>query len=131
MPSVHWRIVRPDHKEDVGPLHADGWFSELGYGVTPPSCTRIKVWLSLFNQPGENGLRYVKQSHKADWKYEGEFRDGIVKPKILDEPDASDVTPFNISGGGVVIFGDRLLHGGFVGGTDTRVSIEFTVFAKH
>lgn len=34
-PEIYWRLVRPTPHRDVGPLHADAWFWELGHGTTP------------------------------------------------------------------------------------------------
>src|SRR5690348_10051266 len=34
--EIYWRIVRPQMKSDVGPLHADAWFWALGHGKMPP-----------------------------------------------------------------------------------------------
>ena len=28
-PNVYWRLVRPNNKADVGPLHCDAWFWEI------------------------------------------------------------------------------------------------------
>ena len=30
--EIYWRIVRPNEGQDMGPLHADAWFWELGHG---------------------------------------------------------------------------------------------------
>ena len=33
--EVYWRIVRPNEKLDVGPIHADRWFWEINKDYTP------------------------------------------------------------------------------------------------
>ena len=69
--EMSWRLVRPDSASDVGPLHADAWFWELGHGVTPAGHQRVKVWISVYCDPGKNGLRFVPGSHKRIWRYHG------------------------------------------------------------
>jgi hypothetical protein len=41
--EIYWRIVRPQMASDVGPLHADAWFWELGHGKAPPETVRVNV----------------------------------------------------------------------------------------
>ncbi len=41
--EIYWKIVRPQMKSDVGPLHADAWFWALGHGKVPPDTVRVKV----------------------------------------------------------------------------------------
>ena len=128
-PEIYWRLVRPRQPGDMGPLHADRWFWELGHGTTPPDVERIKVWVAVATEPGRNGLRLVPGSHRRAWRYHGELRDGMRKP-VLDEDERQlgailvDTAP-----GDAVVFHDALLHGGASNdGTSTRVSFEFTMF---
>lgn len=128
--ELYWRLVRPDSPADVGPIHADAWFWELGHGITPPGSHRVKVWIAIFCENGRSGFRFVPGSHKKNWPYHGGFRDGFVKPQIdLDESEL-DTMIFESDPGDVIIFNDRLLHGGAVGGTRTRVSLECTLFVE-
>ena len=129
--EMYWRLVRPGSPTDVGPLHADAWFWELGHGKTPPGHQRVKVWVSIFTNPGKNGFRYVPGSHKQDWRYHGEERDGFVKPQIDEDEKSLNSVIFNSRAGDAIVFHDRLLHGGAPGGTSTRVSMEFTMFVKN
>lgn len=127
-PEIYWRLVRPLPYKDVGPLHADAWFWNLGHGITPISHERIKFWIALYNETGENGFCFVPGSHKRDYDYKSESRHGFIKPIFNPENYDLDIQTFNSSPGDFIVFNDKLLHGGKVGGTKTRVSIEFTLF---
>src|SRR3990167_1319162 len=125
--EIYWRLVRPNESSDMGPLHADAWFWELGHGNTQEGFRRVKVWVALYCQPGKNGLRIVPGSHKGEWPYHGEERNGFVKPQIdVDENDLP-VELVYTKPGDAIVFNDRLLHGGAPNNANTtRVSLEFT-----
>jgi hypothetical protein len=130
--ELNWRLVRPHAEDDVGPVHADGWFWELGYGNIPPGWDRFKIWIPIHTEPGANGLSVKPYSHlRRDWKRHVEVRHGMRKP-VLDE----NVTDLNIQllplgAGEMVMFHDALLHGGVVNrGTRCRVSLELTIFYR-
>lgn len=127
--EMYWRLVRPTSSTDVGPLHADSWFWELGHGSMPAGTTRKKIWISIENEMGENGLQYAPNSHRTSWEYDGVFKDGMVKPSIKNAQDL-DVYLFETRPGDYVVFHDDLIHGGVVGGKYTRVSIECTFLCK-
>ena len=124
--EVYWRLARPSGN-DVGPMHAPRWFWDLGHGKIDESRERIKLWIPIYNEPGESGLRYVLGSHLQDWPYSGEERDGFVKPMIEISDEELNIEKFFSSPGDAFIFNDRLLHGGFTGGSKSRVSIECTL----
>ena len=69
--EIYWRIVRPHQPDDMGPLHADKWFWDLGHGKMPLGYKRVKIWIALYCEPGMNGLRVVPHSQKKNWPYEG------------------------------------------------------------
>ena len=130
--NVYWRLVRPGDT-DIGPIHSDKWFWDLGNGRMPdyPS-QRVKVWIAIYTAPGENGLNVVPGSHlRDDWKWHGGERDGQKKP-VLDEKDEDlDIRLVETRPGQAIVFHDKLLHGGAVNTADTcRVSIEFTLFVR-
>lgn len=129
-PEIYWRLVRPPPHHDVGPLHADAWFWNLGHGDTPEGYQRIKFWFSLWNDEGQNGFRFVPGSHLKDYPYKGKERDGFVKPSFNEDDHDLDVNIFRSTPGDFIIFNDKLLHGGAVGGDNTRVSFEFTLFVS-
>lgn len=128
-PNIYWRLVRPGNS-DVGPVHADKWFWDLGHGETPEGVERLKIWIALHACPGQSGLRVVPQSHKSEqWRYHSEAKAGIIKP-VIDEPeDELNLVSLPLNNGEFVIFHDRLLHGGMPNTSqESRVSLEFTMF---
>lgn len=129
-PNMVWRVVRPGHWADVGSMHADAWFWELGHGRMLPEVRRVKVWLAVHCEPGLSGFRVVPASHQRPWPYHGELRDGFVKPTIdIDEGDLASEN-LDLRPGQAVIFHDRLLHRGYPSNARTRVSLEFTLLTK-
>ena len=128
--NIYWRLVRPGSQSDVGPLHADEWFWALGHGTTPPNVKRIKVWIAIYCEKGKGGFRFLRGSHLREWPYRGVMKDGIMKPEVNFSPEELDLELFQSDSGQGIIFNDKLLHGGFVGGTRTRVSLEFTMFVR-
>lgn len=128
--NMYWRLVRPDSLSDVGPMHADQWFWALGHGVAPDDIQRVKVWIGIYCEKGQSGFRLVPGSHRRDWPYHGENRDGFVKPVIDISDGELDIHMFDGEPGDAIVFNDRMLHGGAVGGSRTRVSLEFTMFVK-
>ena len=127
-PNIYWRLVRPGNN-DVGPVHADAWFWELGHGTMPDNHVRQKIWISLYSEPGKSGLRVVPESQrKSDWRYHGVEKQGMLKPVIDESEQDLDLFDLPLSAGQGVIFHDRLLHGGMPNrGAATRVSLEFTM----
>lgn len=129
--EIYFRVVRPGIKTDIGPIHADTWFWDLGHGITPPGVKRVKVWMAICSEPGYNGLLVVPGSHKKAWKYHGELRDGFVKPQIDEDESNLNTYLVETAPGDAIVFNDRLLHGGVLNrGKSIRVSIEFTMFVK-
>ena len=127
--EVYWRLVRPASHggiNDVGPIHADKWFWDLGKGIMLDGHTRIKMWISIFNESSQSGFRFVSGSHLHEWPYAGVSKDGSVKPRIKLDDTQLEIEPFICGPGGVILFNDKLLHGGMVGGAKTRVSLECT-----
>ncbi len=129
--EIYWRLVRPNSPTDIGPLHADAWFWDLGHGTTPPGCQRVKVWIAIYCDPGQDGFRFVPGSHKREYPYHGEYKHGTAKPQIDISDDKLDIVIFNSQPGEAIVFHDRLLHGGVLGRANTRVSLEFTMFVKN
>ena len=129
--EIYWRLVRPNEKNDVGPLHADAWFWDLGHGTVPNNKVRVKVWIGIYVEPGLSGFIYVPESHLKDWPYRSVLKDGFNKPLIDVSEGSLNPVFFKGEPGDVIIFHDKLLHGGAIGkGENTRVSLEFTMFVK-
>ena len=130
--DLTWRLVRPHAEDDVGPVHADKWFWDLGNGEIPAGWDRFKIWIPIFAEPGLNGLSVKPYSHlRDDWKRHSDFRHGKPKP-VLDENVADlHMQLLPLSPGQMVLFHDALLHGGAVNrGTRCRVSLEMTIFFR-
>lgn len=130
-PEIVWRLVRPNCSEDVGPIHADGWFWEINHWAVPPGFRRVKIWTMVYGEPGRAGLSVIPGSHRdGPWPYEMERRHGLDKP-VFDESVLGDRRPvlLNTQPGASVVFHDDLLHCGAVtGGDQCRISFEFTLF---
>jgi transketolase len=129
--EIYFRLVRPGQRDDMGPLHADRWFWDLGHGATPAAMERVKVWVAVICEPGRNGLRVVPGSHRREWRYHGEERHGFVKPQI--DEDENELHPILVptQPGDALVFNDSLLHGGAHNeGQTTRVSFELTMFVR-
>jgi len=129
--EIYWRLVRPSSPNDVGPLHADSWFWKLHNGPVDPTLRRVKIWISLFNEKGKNGFRLIPNSQKMNFSCEGEMRDGKMKPVTdLNLELRPDIKNIETEPGQFIMFHDDLIHGGFIGGSETRISIEFTLLIK-
>lgn len=129
--NIYWRLVRPDSPSDVGPIHADQWFWALGHGSVPANVQRVKIWIAIYCESGRSGFRLVPGSHRQEWPYHSVFRDGLSKPVIDIEDDELDIQIFDSRPGDAIVFHDKLLHGGAVGGSLSRVSLEFTLFSSN
>lgn len=131
-PNFYWRLVRPGNS-DVGPIHSDKWFWDLGHGTMPDyPCERVKVWIAIYTAPGKNGLLVIPGSHlREDWKWHAEERFGMKKPVFDENPEELDVQLIETRPGQAVVFHDKLLHGGAANKADTcRVSIEMTLLVR-
>jgi len=127
--EIYWRIVRPGNS-DIGELHADKWFWDLGHGVLASNKRRIKIWIALETSAGQSGLRVAPGSHlDPNIKYHGEVdHTGIAKPKLDEAESSLDIMNLVTNPGEFVIFHDELIHGGMVNqSNETRVSIEATL----
>jgi hypothetical protein len=131
--EIDYRVVRPNQNSDIGSMHADEWFWKLNnFKSEKKSYERVKCWVPIIIEKGKNGLRYIPKSHKMNIKYSS-FKDnsiGILKPKkILNEKKYRKVL-FKTEPGQMVLFNDKLVHGGKLGGKTCRVSFEFTILIK-
>jgi hypothetical protein len=134
-PEIYWRIVRPGVASDIGGMHTDRWF-HLTQGEGPslfgPDETSVKMWLSIYTEPGLNGLYVVPGSHRREWRVKyTQAADGYPRPS-LDEPLAdSDRLLVPVAPGQALLFNENLLHGGAMNaGSTTRVSVEITFVMK-
>lgn len=128
--ELNWRLVRPNQPSDIGPLHADKWFWDAGYGYgsMPTGYDRFKIWIAIHTEPGANGLCVKSGSHRQEWKHHIEDKDGVRKPVFDENPDEICMELLPLGAGQMVMFHDEMLHGGVVNrGQTCRVSIELTV----
>jgi hypothetical protein len=126
-----WRIVRPGGAKDIGPLHADAWFWDIGDKKMPIGMERVKVWVAVHCEPGLSGLKAVAGSHLREWRRHNETRAGLVKPRIDEDEASFDARLLRTEPGDVVVFNDKLLHAGApTKGERTRISLEFTLFVR-
>lgn len=124
--NVYWRLVRPNHPNDVGPVHADYWFWELGHGSLSSSFARVKTWMPLLQSDEEPGLIVSPGSHLANFEFDSRVDlDGKRKP-IPRSPDLWKIcSPAPVRCGEAIVFHDRLLHGGRAT-SKVRLSLEWT-----
>jgi hypothetical protein len=129
--ELNWRLVRPECPDDIGPVHADRWFWDAGYGygVMPAGYDRFKIWIAVYTEPGLNGLTVKSGSHRVHtWKHHFERRGGITKPVLDENEDQLQMELLPLGSGQMVLFHDELLHGGALNrGQACRISIELTV----
>lgn len=129
--EIYWRLVRPNHPNDVGSLHRDSWFHGAfnnGYGMFPEGTETVKVWIPIYCEPGKNGLVLVAGSHLRDWNYHVETANGSVKPILDEDLSTIDARLISTEPGNMLIFNENVLHGGAINqGKKTRVSVEITM----
>jgi hypothetical protein len=130
-PNVYIRVVRALHNEDVGPMHADKWFWDLGSLPFPKTHRRLKVWAPLLQNDAKPALKIYPASHTMTFDYEGQRgSDGKMRP-ILNCPSISNcVVRAPVKVGECIVFHDSLLHGGAVDNSN-RISVEFTLAIKN
>ena len=135
-PCLSFRIVRPLQKNDIGPLHADQWFIDIG--VQPNRTPKIKSELIKFWMPVEvesntSNLLLIPNSHKdkEKYKYEIEETQNGLKPIINKNINREETIMINNENGCPVIFNMNLIHGGALNKSNKcRVSLEFEFFAS-
>ena len=130
-PNVYIRVVRALRNEDVGPMHADKWFWDLGSLPFPETHRRLKVWAPLLQDDAKPALKIYPGSHTMTFDYQGQIRsDGKIRP-ILNSADISRcVVRAPVKVGECIVFHDSLLHGGAVDNSN-RISVEFTLAIKN
>lgn len=125
-PNIYWRIVRPNSPSDVGPIHADQWFWELGHGVIPERFRRVKIWMPLLQSDSSPGLVIVPGSQKLSFNYGSQLGlDGKVRPTFDRSLVQQKISNAPVKVGQAIVFHDGLLHGGQVSDV-LRVSVEWT-----
>jgi len=129
--QICFRIVRPDHREDVGSLHRDSWFWDYFSFPVPEGVSRVKIWVPVCGAPGQSGLLLAPGSHRQPLGYRTDTIDG--KLTFLPEVTAEQVELKRFEGnlGDPVLFNYDVLHvGAMTRGEVSRVSFEITVMFK-
>jgi hypothetical protein len=130
-PNVYFRAVRPRHSEDVGSLHKDKWFWDLGHGATPRDRIRAKCWIPILQDIDACGLAIVPGSHRTNFDYSSRTEEstGKLKPVFDCRLVEKQVIPAPVRIGEAIVFHDELLHGG-VATSHERISAEMTLLFK-
>jgi hypothetical protein len=125
-PNIYWRIVRSNTPTDVGSVHADAWFWDLGHGNFPKNYSRVKVWLPIEQDNANPSLLILPKSHLANYKYDYiEDDQGKRRPQFLNKEIIDQLIPAQVKTGEAIVFNDKLLHGG-QSVSRVRVSMEWT-----
>ncbi len=130
-PNIYWRLVRKNSLTDVGPIHADRWFWDLGKAIFPRSHTRVKVWMPLEQDDLNPSLLVLPGSQSQEFDYSSKTDNvGKIRPVFENIAIVQRMKPAPVRVGEAIVFHDSLLHGGRVS-KENRVSIEFTLAKVH
>ena len=135
-PTLSFRIVRPSQIRDVGSLHADQWFIDIG--VQPKrnlnlKSQLIKFWMPINVEHQTSNLLIIPDSQKNKDKYKYHVVDtkNGSKPIIKNDVPKEEIFMIKNKNGVPVIFNMNLIHGGALNKSkECRVSIEFEFFAS-
>ena len=127
--DTYWRLVRPNKKNDVGPIHADEWFWTANNWKVPKNKKVLKVWMLLSDNLNQ-GLSIIPNSFKnKDWIYKKIYKDGIFKPKFDKRKNLYKIKNLTTPKGKILIFNYGLLHAGLINkNKNTRISLEFSLY---
>ena len=135
-PCLSFRIVRPLQPKDVGPLHADQWFIDIGVQpVRNPKFKSqlIKFWMPVYVKAETSNLLVIPKSHKnkEKYKYSIEKTHNGLKPIISKKIKKTETIMIKNENGSPIIFNMDLIHGGALNKSKKcRVSLEFEFFAS-
>lgn len=127
-PEVYFRIVRPNSGGDPSAAHIDFWYDDL-YNLEMNVRPRLKVWISLFTEPGKNGLLVKPKKHSVGFHYKTLQTSFGPRPSLIDPPDISSYDFPRIKPGDGVIFDcESVLHlGAPNNGQMARISVEIAL----
>ena len=130
-PSFAFRIVRPFNSNDIGAMHADQWFIDIGETKEEKlskSAQLLKFWLPIEVDSRTSNLLLIPDSHKKrdNYKYDVlETKTGL-KPVIKNNLNKNDIHMIDNKNGNPVIFHMDLIHGGALNKSkNCRISLEF------
>jgi hypothetical protein len=127
-PEVYFRIVRPNTGGNPSAGHIDFWYDDL-YKLEMNVRPRLKVWISLFTEPGKNGLLLKSKKDSAGFHYNTIQTSFGPRPSMIEPPDISSYDfPFIMPGDGVIFDCESVLHlGAPNNGQLARVSVEIAL----
>lgn len=130
-PEVYFRIVRPNTGGNPTAGHIDFWYDDL-YNLDMRVRPRLKVWISLFTEPGKNGLLVKAKKSSKNYSYKTFQTPFGPRPSLIDPPDISTYDFPHINPGDGVIFDcESVLHLGAPNkGQMARVSVEISLRYK-
>ena len=135
-PNFSLRVVRPNFISDVGPLHADQWFIDMGLQPLTKSIQNYqlcKLWLPIQSDPKLCNLLVIPNSHKQKniYKYKIIKTQSGNKPAIANDIDQNQLVMIDNPPGSPLIFNMSLIHGGSLNKSNRcRVSMEFEFYAS-
>ena len=130
-PSFSFRIVRPLHPNDVGAMHADQWFIDIGETKKEKlsnGAQLLKFWLPIQVDSLTSNLLLIPNSHKniVNYKYNVLKTNTGLKPVIKNNLDKNDIHMIDNDNGNPIIFNMDLIHGGALNKSNNcRISLEF------
>jgi hypothetical protein len=127
-PEVYFRIVRPKSGGSPSAAHIDFWYDDL-YNLEMNVRPRLKVWVSLFTEPGKNGLLVKPKKDSAGFQYKTLQTSFGPRPSLIDPPDISTYDfPYVGPGDGVIFDCESVLHLGAPNhGQKARISVEIAL----
>lgn len=127
-PNIYFRVVRARATEDVGPMHKDKWFWDLGHGSIEKDKARAKLWVPIVQDDSKCSLVIVPGSHRMHFDYASRVEDGTgkIKPVFNRRVVENQIVSAPVRVGEAIIFNDELLHGGIATEHD-RISAELTL----
>lgn len=125
---MNCRIVRPNKKKDVTPLHADKWFwfdkktKKLQKNSIMKNKKRIRCWISIWGHK-LYGLKVAEYSQLYYKKI------GLIQSK--KKALLKKTLPVNSTPGNAIVFNESLIHTGCLNSYNkTRISLEFSMFVN-
>ena len=125
---MNCRIVRPNRKKDITPLHADKWFwfnrktNKLQKNSIMKNKKRIRCWISIWGHK----LYGLKVAEYSQLYYKNI---GLIKSK--KNALSKKTLPVNSTPGNAIIFNESLIHTGCLNSFNkTRISLEFSMFVN-
>jgi hypothetical protein len=126
--QICFRVVRPNHRDDVGSLHRDSWFWDYYNFPVPPDVSRAKTWVPVCGKANLAGLLLAPGSQKGPAPYRTTKQNGKLAFVPDFDIDTIGLQRYCGNPGEPVMFNYDTLHVGALNRADTcRVSFEITI----